>query len=61
VERAWETACNMAQAFVTDMQMPNSFWYWALRQAIQVMDCIPCTVSGISTTPHELVGSLLEN
>jgi hypothetical protein len=51
----------MAQAFVTDMQMPNSFWYWALRQAIQVMDCIPCTVSGISTTPHELVGSLLEN
>jgi hypothetical protein len=55
VERAWGTASNMARAFVTDMQMPKSFWYWAIRQAIQVMNYIPCHVSGISTTPHELV------
>jgi len=45
----------MARAFVMDMQMPRSFWYWALRQSIQVMNCFPCTVTGISTTPHELV------
>jgi hypothetical protein len=45
----------MAQAFITDMQMPKTFWYWALRQSIQVMNYIPCTVSGVSTTPHELV------
>jgi hypothetical protein len=55
VERAWETTTNMARAFVMDMQMPRSFWYWALRQSIQVMNCFPCTVTGISTTPHELV------
>jgi hypothetical protein len=55
VERAWETATSMARAFVTDMQMPRSFWYWALRQAVQVMNYFPCTVAGISTTPHELV------
>jgi len=55
MERAWETATNMARAFITDMQMPKNFWYWALRQSIQVMNYIPCTVSGISTTPHELV------
>jgi len=54
-ERAWETATNMARAFVTDMQMPRSFWYWALRQSIQVMNYFPCTVTGISTTLHELV------
>jgi hypothetical protein len=45
----------MARAFITDMQMPKNFWYWALRQSIQVMNYIPCTVFGISTTPHELV------
>jgi len=55
VECARETATNMARAFITDMQMPKNFWYWALRQSIQVMNYIPCTVSGISTTPHELV------
>jgi len=55
VERAWETATNMARSFITDMQMPKNFWYWALRHSIQVMNYIPCTVSGISTTPHELV------
>ena len=55
VEQAWETATNMAQAFITDMQMPKNFWYWALCQSIQVMNYIPCTVSGMSTTPHELV------
>jgi len=37
------------------MQMPKNFWYWALHQSIQVMNYIPCTVSGVSTTPHELV------
>jgi hypothetical protein len=33
----------MGCAFITDMQMPHQYWYWAL------------TVAGISTTPHELV------
>jgi hypothetical protein len=55
VERAWETATNMAHAFITDMQMPKSFWYWSLCQSIQVMNYMPCHVTGISTTPHKLV------
>ncbi len=55
VEQAWETAMNMACAFVTDMQMPKGFWYWALCKSIQVMNYVPCTVSGVSTTSHELV------
>jgi hypothetical protein len=45
----------MARAFATDMQMPKNFLYWALRQSIQVMNYMSCTVSGVSTTPHELV------
>jgi hypothetical protein len=55
VERAWQTITYMGRAFVTDMQMPKSYWYWALRQSVQVLNYIPCTVEGISTTPHELV------
>jgi hypothetical protein len=45
----------VARAFITDMQMPKNYWYWALRQSVQVSNYIPCTIEGISTTPHELV------
>jgi len=55
VERAWEVIVNMGCAFITDMQMPHQYWYWALRQSVQVLNYIPCTVEGLSTTPHELV------
>jgi hypothetical protein len=55
VERAWQTITNMGRAFITDMQMPCQYWYWALCQSVQVLNYIPCTVEGISTTPHELV------
>jgi hypothetical protein len=55
VERAWQTITGMGRAFITDMQMPHQYWYWALRQAVQVHNYTPCTVEGISTTPHELV------
>jgi hypothetical protein len=55
VERAWQTIYNMGRAFITDMQMPRNYWYWALCQAVQVHNYVPCIVEGISTTPHELV------
>jgi hypothetical protein len=55
VERKWQAITNMARAFVTDMQMPRNYWYWALQQSVQVANYIPCSVEGISTTPHELV------
>jgi hypothetical protein len=48
----------MGQAFITDMQMPHSYWYWTLHQAVQVLNDIPCTVDGISMTPHELFFSV---
>jgi hypothetical protein len=48
----------MGQAFITDTQMPHSYWYWTLHQAVQVLNDIPCTVDGISMTPHELFFSV---
>jgi hypothetical protein len=55
VERAWQTTVNMARAYITDMQMPRSYWFWALRHANQVANYIPCKVNDELTTPFELV------
>jgi hypothetical protein len=55
VERAWQTAIAMARSYIMDMQMPRHSWYWAIRQAVFVMNYLPCTVSHILTSPHELV------
>jgi hypothetical protein len=55
VESTWQTITNMGRAFITDMQMPKSYWCWVHRQVIQVLNYIPCNVEGISNTSHELV------
>lgn len=55
VERAWQTTTCMARSYITDMQMPRNFWYWALQQTVHVMNYFPCLVNGLSTTPFELV------
>ncbi len=31
VECTWQTVTNMAHAFIMDMQVPCSFWYWAFE------------------------------
>jgi hypothetical protein len=46
---------DMGWAFITDIQMPRTFWYWALHQSVKVLNYITCTEEGISTTLHELV------
>jgi hypothetical protein len=61
VERAWQTIISMARSYVTDMQMPRSFRYWALQQAVFVLNFLPCTVSQVLTSPHELVYGVKPN
>jgi len=55
VERAWQTISAMARSYITDMQMPRTYWYWGLRQAVHVINYFSCLVNGLSTTPFELV------
>jgi hypothetical protein len=55
VECAWQTTVAMARAYITDMQMPRDYWFWALRHANQVANYIPCKVDGELTTSFELV------
>jgi hypothetical protein len=45
----------MARAYITDMQMPRTFWFWSLRHATQVSNYIPCKVNGELTTPFKLI------
>ena len=45
----------MARSYISDMQMPRCYWYWGLHHSVHVMNYLPCTMSGITTTPHELV------
>lgn len=54
VERNWYTIVDMARAFITDKQMPRSFWFHALRYATQLSNIFPVRVNGINTTSHEL-------
>lgn len=44
VERAWQKMTTMARSFITDIQMPRSYWYWGLRQSVQISNYVPCTV-----------------
>jgi hypothetical protein len=55
VERGWQTIVAMARAYITDMQMPRAYWFWALRHATQVVNYLPCKVNNELTTPFELV------
>jgi len=55
VERAWGSVTAMARSYITDMQMPRCYWYWALRHAVHVINYLPCTVNTLTTSPHELV------
>jgi hypothetical protein len=45
----------MARTYITDMQMPHTYWFWAIRHANQVQNYIPCKVNDELTTPFELV------
>jgi hypothetical protein len=46
---------SMARAYVTNMQMQRTYWFWALRHATQVSNYIPCKVNEELATPFELV------
>ena len=54
-ERQWQTLQRMARSYLSDMRMPRSFWYWAIRHSNRVSNMIPVKLNDKLTTPHELV------
>jgi hypothetical protein len=45
---------EMARGYLTDMQMPKRFWFWALRHASSAMHYLLALKDGVLTTPFEV-------
>lgn len=55
VERAWQTLCSMARAYLTEAGMSRDYWFFAVAHAARMMNYIPGRVQRKLTTPFELV------
>ena len=55
VERNWRTVVRMARSWLTASLLPSSFWYFAIRRAVEVSNYMPINVKGLITTPFQLV------
>jgi hypothetical protein len=54
VEWNWNVVIDMARAFLTDAQMPHSFWFHAVQHATRICNIFLCKVEGELTTAFEL-------
>ena len=41
VESLWKTMVHMARAYITEKQMPRTFWFYAVVHAARMMNAIP--------------------
>ena len=55
VESHWKTMVHMARAYITEKQMPRSFWFYAIVHAARMMNAIPGRHSGRLASPFLLV------
>ena len=55
VESHWKTMVHMARAYITEKQMPRSFWFYAIVHAARMMNAIPGRHSGRLVSPFLLV------
>jgi hypothetical protein len=46
---------HMFRAYLTEKQMPRSFWYFAIRHAASMMNVIPMKYNGKLASPFMLV------
>ena len=55
VESHWKTMVRMARAFLTEKQMPRTFWFFAIVEAARRMNTIPGKYKGKLASPFMLV------
>ena len=55
VESHWKTMVHMARAYLTEKQMPRSFWFYAVIHAARMMNAIPGKIHGRLASPFLLV------
>jgi hypothetical protein len=55
-ERHWQTIVNMARTWLASAELPSSFWFYAVRRAMEVCNYFPLTLeAGSLITPFEFV------
>jgi len=55
VESHWKIMVRMARAYLTEKQMPQAFWFYAVIHAACMMNAIPGKIHGRLTSPFLLV------
>ena len=57
VKSHWQTACSMARSLLVMAQLPKIVWFWAVHEAIQIMNFIPVEVP---TSKMDAEGNLIK-
>ena len=55
VESHWKIMVHMSRAYLTEKQMPRTFWYYAVKHAARMMNMIPGKYRGKLASPFMLV------
>ena len=55
VESHWKVMVHMARAYLTEKQMPRSYWFFAITHAARMMNAIPGKVNDGLASPFLLV------
>ncbi len=55
IEAHWKIMVHMSRAYLTEKQMPRSFWSYAIRHAARMMNVIPGKYKGKLASPFMLV------
>ncbi len=55
VESHWKTMVHMGRAYLTEKQMPNTYWFYAITHAARMMNAIPGKHLGYLASPFLLV------
>jgi hypothetical protein len=55
VELHWKIMVHMSRAYLTEKQMPRSFWYFAIKHSARMMNMIPGKYCGQLASPFMLV------
>ena len=53
VTRHWKFIVVMARDWLTHTMLPSKYWYFAVKQAVEVATIMPVTIDEKLTTPYE--------
>ena len=55
VERAWQSAVIMARNWLKSALLPSTYWYYAVKRAVEISNISPIKINNKVTTPFEQV------